>query len=186
MSELKTSRSIPSWDFFLYVLLIIKLEWYIIGILLPKLFWPTVRKNCSSDLKKISNSWPSASYFKSFSQSQEQFFLTVGQNNFGNKILISLHLQFSIFLRKVLYICMYERNKLFILRWQYAYWNLVAVLLQYAFLSYQIRRVYVSWLDYISNLFKNNCIVFPIKMQTNNLKKWQTIDFDIEYSTNCI
>ena len=78
---------------------------------------------------------------------------------------------------------MYERNKLFILRWQYAYWNLVAVLLQYAFLSYQIRRVYVSL---HLNLFKNNCIVFPIKMQTNNLKKWQTIDFDIEYSTNCI
>ena len=23
------------------------------GILLPKLFWPTVRKNCSSDRKKL-------------------------------------------------------------------------------------------------------------------------------------
>ena len=46
------------------------------GILLPKLFWPTVRKN----------SRPSASNFKSFSRSLEQFFLTVGQNNFGNKI----------------------------------------------------------------------------------------------------
>ena len=32
--------------------------------------------NCSSDLKN----------FKSFSRSLEQFFLTVGQNNFGNKI----------------------------------------------------------------------------------------------------
>ena len=30
---------------------------------------------------------PVASNFKSFSQSLEQFFLTVGQNNFGNKIL---------------------------------------------------------------------------------------------------
>ena len=30
---------------------------------------------------------PSASNFKSFSRSLEQFFLTVGQNNFGNKIL---------------------------------------------------------------------------------------------------
>ena len=29
---------------------------------------------------------PSASNFKSFSQSLEQFFLTVGQYNFGNKI----------------------------------------------------------------------------------------------------
>ena len=43
--------------------------------------------NCSSDLKIFANSWPSASNVKSFSQSLEQFFLTVGQNNFGNKIL---------------------------------------------------------------------------------------------------
>ena len=34
----------------------------------------------------FANSRPSASNFKSFSQSQEQFFLAVGQNNFGNKI----------------------------------------------------------------------------------------------------
>ena len=43
-------------------------------------------KKCSSDLKNFANSWPSASNFKSFSQSIEQFFLTVGKNNFGNKI----------------------------------------------------------------------------------------------------
>ena len=42
--------------------------------------------NYLSDLKKVLNSWPSASNFKSFSRSLEQFFLTVGQNNFGNKI----------------------------------------------------------------------------------------------------
>ena len=52
-----------------------------------KLFWPfTVWINCSSDLKNFANSRPSASNFKSFSRSLEQFFLTVGQNNFGNKI----------------------------------------------------------------------------------------------------
>ena len=52
-----------------------------------KLFWPfTVWINCSSDLKIFANSRPSASNFKSFSRSLEQFFLTVGQNNFGNKI----------------------------------------------------------------------------------------------------
>ena len=52
-----------------------------------KLFWPfTVLINCSSDLKIFANSRPSASNFKSFSQSLEQFFPTVGQNNFGNKI----------------------------------------------------------------------------------------------------
>jgi hypothetical protein len=46
----------------------------------------TVRKNCSSDLKIFANSRPSASDFKKNSRSQEHFFLTVGQNNFGNKI----------------------------------------------------------------------------------------------------
>jgi hypothetical protein len=52
-----------------------------------KLFWPfTVWINCSSDLKHFANSWLSASNFKSFSWSLKQFFLTVGQNNFGNKI----------------------------------------------------------------------------------------------------
>ena len=34
----------------------------------------------------FANSKPSASNFKSFSRSLEHFFLTVGQNNFGNKI----------------------------------------------------------------------------------------------------
>ena len=44
-------------------------------------FWPfTVWINFSSD------SQPSASNFKSFSRSLEQFFLTVGQNNFDIKI----------------------------------------------------------------------------------------------------
>ena len=52
-----------------------------------KLFWPfTVWINCSSDLKHFANSWPSASNFKSLSRSVEQFFLTIGQNNFRNKI----------------------------------------------------------------------------------------------------
>ena len=52
-----------------------------------KLFWPfTVWINCSSDLKFFANSRPSASNFNFFSQSLKQFFLTVGQNNFGNKI----------------------------------------------------------------------------------------------------
>ena len=54
-----------------------------------KLFWPfTVWINCSSDLKNFADSRPSASNFKSFSRSLEQFFLTAGQNNFGNKIPI--------------------------------------------------------------------------------------------------
>ena len=56
-----------------------------------KLFRPfTVWKNCSSDLKNFANSRPSASNSKSFSRSLEQFFLTVGQNKFGNKIPLKL------------------------------------------------------------------------------------------------
>ena len=52
-----------------------------------ELFWPfTVWINCSSDLKNFENSRPSASNFKSCFWSLEQFFLTVVQNNFGNKI----------------------------------------------------------------------------------------------------
>jgi hypothetical protein len=55
--------------------------------LYQKLFWPfTVWINCSSDLKIFANSWPSASNLQSFFRSLEQFFLAVGQNNFGNKI----------------------------------------------------------------------------------------------------
>ena len=48
-----------------------------------KLFWPfTGWIDCPSDLNNFTNSWPSTSNFKSFSGSLEQFFLTVGQNNF--------------------------------------------------------------------------------------------------------
>ena len=55
---------------------------------MQKLFWPylTVWINCSCDLKNFADSRPSALNFKRFSQSLEHFFLTVGQNNFGNKI----------------------------------------------------------------------------------------------------
>ena len=47
------------------------------------MFWPfTVWINCSSDFKKVSNSRLSAS-----NSNSKLFFLTVGQKNFGNKIL---------------------------------------------------------------------------------------------------
>ena len=39
------------------------------------------------DLKNFANSRPSASNLNIFSRSLEQFFITVGQNNFGNKIV---------------------------------------------------------------------------------------------------
>ena len=63
-----------------------------------KLFWPfTVWINCSSDLKNFANFRPSASNFKSFSQSLEQYFLTVGQNNFVNKIPYQIILRLLFF-----------------------------------------------------------------------------------------
>ena len=59
------------------------------SILLPKIVPTfTVWINCSSDLKTFENSRLKAENFKSFSQSIEQFFLTVGQKNFGNIIPI--------------------------------------------------------------------------------------------------
>ena len=52
---------------------------------------PLFELNCSSDLKNFANARPSASNFKSFSRSLEQFFVTIGQNNFGNKISFLKH-----------------------------------------------------------------------------------------------
>ena len=63
------------------------LETSLKSILFQKLFWHfTVWINCSSDLKFLATSRPSASNFKRFSRLLKQFFLTVDQNNFGNKI----------------------------------------------------------------------------------------------------
>ena len=62
-----------------------------------KMVWPfSVRINCSSDLKNFANCRPSASNFNFFSQSLEHIFLTVGQNNFSNKIPFLL-LDYGIF-----------------------------------------------------------------------------------------
>ena len=53
------------------------------GILMPKLFWPTVRKNCSSDREKILKFEAEVQEFEKFLRSQEQFIQSVkGQNNF--------------------------------------------------------------------------------------------------------
>ena len=56
-----------------------------------KLFCPfTVWINCSSDLETFANSRPSAWNFERFSRSLGQFFVTVSQNNFGNKLPLEL------------------------------------------------------------------------------------------------
>ena len=52
-------------------------------ILLPKLFWPTVRKNCSSDRGKLLKFEAEGREFAKILRSLEQFIQTVkGQNNF--------------------------------------------------------------------------------------------------------
>ena len=45
-----------------------------------------MRKNCSSDREKLLKFEAEGREFSKFSRSLEQFFLTVSQNNFGNKI----------------------------------------------------------------------------------------------------
>ena len=58
------------------------------GILLPKLFWPIVRKNCSSDQEKLLKFKVEGRDFAKRLRSLEQFIQTVkGQNNFCNRML---------------------------------------------------------------------------------------------------
>ena len=53
------------------------------GILLPKLFWPTVRKNCSSDHKKLLKFEAEGQEFAKRLRSLEKFIQTVkGQKSF--------------------------------------------------------------------------------------------------------
>ena len=53
------------------------------GNLLPKLFWSTMRKNCSSDREKCLKFEAEGWEFAKILQSLEQFVRTVkGQNNF--------------------------------------------------------------------------------------------------------
>ena len=55
----------------------------IVHILFPKLFWPTVRKNSSSDWEKLLEIEPGGREFVKILRSLEQFIQTVkGQNNF--------------------------------------------------------------------------------------------------------
>ena len=60
------------------------------GILFPKLFWPTVRKFCSSDREKIWTSRLKAENLQKFwDHYLEEFIRTVkGQTNFWNVMLL--------------------------------------------------------------------------------------------------
>ena len=57
------------------------------GILLPKLFWPTVRKKCSSDREKLLKFEAEGQEFAKILRSLEQFIQPVkGQTNFCYRI----------------------------------------------------------------------------------------------------
>ena len=58
----------------------------IFGIFLPKLFWPTVRKNCSSDREKVLEFGDEGREFAKFLILLEQFIQTVkAQSNFWSQ-----------------------------------------------------------------------------------------------------
>ena len=59
------------------------------GILLPKLFWPTVRKKCSSDREKLLKLEAEGQEFAIFLRSLEQFIHLV-RTIFGNRMLFLL------------------------------------------------------------------------------------------------
>ena len=63
-------------------------------ILFHKLFWPTVRKNCSRDRGKFLKFEAEGREFSKILRSQEQFIQTAkGQNNFWNRMLFKLILE---------------------------------------------------------------------------------------------
>ena len=58
------------------------------GILFPKLYWPTVRKNYSSDQENVLKFSAFSLEFAKFLRSLEQFIQTVkGRTIFGNRML---------------------------------------------------------------------------------------------------
>ena len=57
-----------------------------IGILLSKFFWPTVRKNCSSDREKLLKFEAEGREFAKFLRSLEEFIQTVRTIS-GNRML---------------------------------------------------------------------------------------------------
>ena len=66
------------------------------GILFPKLFWPTVRKNCSSDWEKLLKFKSEGWEFATFLRTLEHFIRTVkGKYSFWNRIF---NLSLKVFL----------------------------------------------------------------------------------------
>jgi hypothetical protein len=61
------------------------------GILLPKLFWPTLRKNCSSDWEELLKFEAEDQEFEHFFKSLEELIQAMkGQYKFGNRMLFKI------------------------------------------------------------------------------------------------
>ena len=90
-------------------------------------------KICFSDLKNFANSWPWASNFKSFSRSLGQFFFTVGQNNFCNKILFFPHCNWQIHVHVLWLTNILLYKMVFHWHWFTQFWPLMEVVLKIFF-----------------------------------------------------
>ena len=65
------------------------------GILLPKLFWPTVRKKCFNDQEKLLKFKDEDQEFANFLRSLEQFIQTVDGTIFETECFFNLFLEIS-------------------------------------------------------------------------------------------
>ena len=73
----------PNFTYMYHFMIRIKDRIQYYGILLPKLIWPTVRKNCSSDREQLLKFEAEGREFAKILRSLGQFIQTVkGQNNF--------------------------------------------------------------------------------------------------------
>ena len=122
------------------------------------MFWPfTVWINCSSDLKNFANSWLSASNFKSFSRPLEQFFFTVGQNNFDNKIPLLKYMYNS--------------------RWFIYFLSVSSTPMEITWYCLLLRMAYSY-----SNTFANKCIFSRLQIREPVLK-WVRFGSQCRYSS---
>ena len=123
------------------------------------LFWSfTVSINCSWDLNFFANSRPTASNFKSFSWSPEWFFLTVCQNNFGNKIPMSMFLKFFCkILRGVQKLCWPNFSHYYIDPLSISGWHFFTIIRE------NLHIVDIStYLPHFVNVIKNAPLAVPI------------------------
>ena len=135
------------------------------------MFWSfSIWINCFSDLKIFANSWPSASNFQKFFSITRAIFLTLGQNNFGNKIpIIQAHLE------KKTFVFNFSINVLnWLVKIKYSYEKVQWLI--FRFLEWQIHffLIYNSILEPISpkTLYEVRCICQTYLKLTLHQNQW--------------